>query len=149
MVGTPASTRSLRFGALCAPRLRGPGSGPREIFGKEQLVRCDFLQSGACFQCVFFLRWYPGSTSRRNVAWQPGDFRQLPAGAYYPEPPYVLHPWVNPFQWRIIFRTGFPAKIHCFRGRPHICCSEKKKNKMAVIGSCYRPLLTTLDSTLF
>ena len=30
---------------------------------------------------------------------------------------------------RIIFRAGFPAKIHCFRGRPHICCSEKKKKQ--------------------
>ena len=48
------------------------------------------------------------------------------AGADYPEPPYVLYPWVNPFRRRIIFRTGFPAKIHCFRERPHIAVVRKK-----------------------
>ena len=47
-------------------------------------------------------------------------------GADYPEPPYVLYPWVNPFRRRIIFRTGFPAKIHCFRERPHIAVVRKK-----------------------
>ena len=76
--------------------------------------KCSSATSLTIHTCLAFFI-FPSNT---NIVLQPG--------ADYPEPPYVLYPWVNPFRRRIIFRTGFPAKIHCFRERPHIAVVRKK-----------------------
>ena len=50
---------------------------------------------------------------------------------------YVLHPWVNPFQWRIIFRTGFcflmtPMNIIYPQAFRHSCQSFFRTQKSTV-----------------
>ena len=70
-----------------------------------------------------------------------GDVCKLGAD-YLEHRPHVLHPRVNPFPKRIIYRTGLLARMMCFRGRPHIVHQPFPFNVLSVL------IFTTEESWL-